>query len=110
MYISNFKTYLPNDFIPEIYKKINSDLINLNNDKDIINHYLQEGYFENRIYKINLPDDFIPEIYKKLNNDLENLIPGFSFLNSPCNPCGMLNEKADYSCKFTLDVKNKLLL
>ena len=74
MYISNFKTYLPNDFIPEIYKKINSDLINLNNDKDIINHYLQEGYFENRIYKINLPDDFIPEIYKKLNNDLENLV------------------------------------
>jgi hypothetical protein len=42
-------------------------------------------------------------------NDLENLIPGFSFLNGPCNPCGMLNEKADYSCKFRLNVKDKPL-
>jgi hypothetical protein len=29
-------------------------------------------------------------------NDLEKIIPGFSFLNGPCNPCGALNEKTDY--------------
>jgi hypothetical protein len=40
-------------------------------------------------------------------NDLENLIPGFTFINKPCNPCGALNEKPDYSCGFKLIVKNK---
>jgi hypothetical protein len=40
-------------------------------------------------------------------NDLENIIPGFEFLNGPCNPCGAVNEKPDYSCPFKLKVKNK---
>jgi hypothetical protein len=40
-------------------------------------------------------------------NDLENLIPGFTFINSPCNPCGALKQTADYSCPFKLKVKNK---
>jgi hypothetical protein len=37
-------------------------------------------------------------------NDLEKLIPGFTFEDGPCNPCGAINKKADYSCKFKLDV------
>jgi len=40
-------------------------------------------------------------------NDLASLIPGFTFVNGPCNPCGALNEKPDYSCPFQLNVKNK---
>jgi hypothetical protein len=40
-------------------------------------------------------------------NDLENIIPGFTFLNQPCNPCGAINETPDYSCPFKLEVKNK---
>ena len=40
-------------------------------------------------------------------NDLESIIPGFSFINEPCNPCGALNEKADYSCGFRLNVEKK---
>jgi hypothetical protein len=40
-------------------------------------------------------------------NDLENIIPGFTFLNAPCNPCGAINETPDYSCPFKLTVKNK---
>ena len=39
--------------------------------------------------------------------DLENLIPGFTFLNKPCNPCGALKQTPDYSCPFKLQVKNK---
>lgn len=39
--------------------------------------------------------------------NLEKIIPGFTFLNGPCNPCGALNEKPDYSCPFRLKVKNK---
>lgn len=40
-------------------------------------------------------------------NDLENIIPGFTFLNKPCNPCGAINLTPDYSCPFKLEVKNK---
>ena len=37
--------------------------------------------------------------------NLEKIIPGFTFLNGPCNPCGAINEKPDYSCPFRLKVK-----
>jgi hypothetical protein len=45
----------------------------------------------------------IPVDYK----NLEKIIPGFTFLNGPCNPCGAVNESPDYSCPFRLKVKNK---
>jgi len=40
-------------------------------------------------------------------NDLENIIPGFTFLDKPCNPCGAVAENPDYSCAYKLRVKNK---
>jgi hypothetical protein len=40
-------------------------------------------------------------------NDLEQTIPGFKFTNGPCNPCTALNSPPDYSCPFTLKLKNK---
>jgi hypothetical protein len=39
-------------------------------------------------------------------NDLENIIPGFKFTNGPCNPCVALNSPPDYSCPFTIKLKN----
>ena len=38
---------------------------------------------------------------------MEKIIPGFTFLSDPCNPCGAINAKADYSCPFQLKVKDK---
>ena len=38
-------------------------------------------------------------------NDIPNETPGFSFVNSPCNPCSALNDNPDYSCPFKLNVK-----
>jgi hypothetical protein len=35
-------------------------------------------------------------------NDLESEIPGFKFLNGPCDPCGALNFPPDYTCKYKL--------
>lgn len=35
-------------------------------------------------------------------HDLENVIPGFKFINKPCNPCSALNNYTDYSCPFSL--------
>jgi hypothetical protein len=40
-------------------------------------------------------------------NDLEKLIPGFSFLSSPCNPCKSMLLPPDYSCTYRLNIKNK---
>jgi hypothetical protein len=40
-------------------------------------------------------------------NDLEKIIPGFTFLNKPCNPCGSMAENPDYSCAYRLRVKDK---
>ena len=37
--------------------------------------------------------------------DIPNEVPGFSFVNGPCNPCSVLNDVADYSCPFKLNVK-----
>lgn len=39
--------------------------------------------------------------------DLEKLIPGFTFLSSPCNPCSSMAAIPDYSCAYRLKVKNK---
>ena len=39
------------------------------------------------------------------NEDIPKEMPGFSFVNSPCNPCVALNSPADYSCPFRLNVR-----
>jgi len=40
-------------------------------------------------------------------NDLEKIIPGFTFMSSACNPCKAISATPDYSCPFSLKVKNK---
>lgn len=83
------------------------------------------GLTNNKTYdiiKCNLKDDFNPieritytgkggieteKVTKVDYKDLENLIPGFTFLSSPCNPCKAMSEIPDYSCPFKLKVKNK---
>lgn len=36
---------------------------------------------------------------------LPTLVPGFRFLRGPCDPCGALKSKPDYSCPFVLGDK-----
>jgi hypothetical protein len=38
-------------------------------------------------------------------SNLESEIPGFKFLNGPCDPCKALNSTSEYSCPYSLDVK-----
>jgi hypothetical protein len=40
-------------------------------------------------------------------NDLEKIIPGFTFLNKPCNPCGAMASNPDYSCSYNLPIKKQ---
>jgi hypothetical protein len=39
-------------------------------------------------------------------NNLESEIPGFKFVNGPCNPCESIISPTNHSCTFTLDIKN----
>jgi hypothetical protein len=38
------------------------------------------------------------------DSELPKLVPGFKFLKGECNPCVALNDPADYSCPFSLNV------
>jgi len=75
---------------------------NLKSDKSIptlerITYTGKGGIFNEQTKKVT-PVDYI---------DLEKIIPGFTFLNSPCNPCGSMAAIPDYSCAYRLKVKNK---
>lgn len=37
--------------------------------------------------------------------DLEKIIPGFTFLKEPCNPCEALENPPNYNCPFQLDIR-----
>ena len=42
----------------------------------------------------------------KINDeDIPNMIPGFSFINEPCNPCKNLNLNNDNKCEFKLNIE-----
>jgi hypothetical protein len=54
-----------------------------------------DGIVYNHVKKIN-PVDY---------NNLEKLIPGFSFLKGPCNPCEALQNPPNYNCPFELNIR-----
>lgn len=64
----------PINFDVSNYKKINEDLINMNDD-EAINHYIKYGVYENRKYIDSnaLPQYFNVITYKKINTDLINM-------------------------------------
>lgn len=68
----NIKKKLPPNFDISMYKELNNDLKNMN-ENELLNHYFLHGKYENRKYKITLPNDFDISIYKELNDDLSKL-------------------------------------
>jgi len=45
---------------------------------------------------------------KKLEyQNLQEIIPGFNFINKPCNPCVALKDPPEYSCPFTLNLSKE---
>ena len=61
---------IPNNFNYKIYLKLNKDFPQNWNEKEAISHYLNYGYFENRIYSIDIPIDFEWNKYILLNSDI----------------------------------------
>jgi hypothetical protein len=41
------------------------------------------------------------------NEDIPTEVPGFSFVNGPCNPCNAINQTPEYNCPFKLDIKDQ---
>lgn len=70
-----------------------SGLIKEDNTKDTIMCNLSTMSLE-RIKGVNVtPVDY---------HQLENIIPGFHFLDKPCNPCTSMAANPDYSCAYSL--------
>jgi GR25 family glycosyltransferase involved in LPS biosynthesis len=63
---------LPNNFDKDIYRYLNPDLNNLDNE-ELQYHYLLYGFNEGRKFEINNPNDFDLNKYKELNYELNEL-------------------------------------
>lgn len=89
----------------------NSGLINQSETKDIIRCKNDNSGLERISYANNGPSIYgeRPKIITDIDsNQLESIIPGFTFLNDkPCNPCMALNQPPDYSCPFSLKLKEQ---
>jgi len=96
----NPKEELPNGFGSFAY---NSGLLN-DRRNDIIKCNLDEESLERTTYngKGGIFGEQLKETRPVDYNNLETVIPGFSFLEKPCNPC---NSK----CKFKLNIEKKRL-
>ena len=57
------------------YKYYNPDLQNMT-DQECIDHYLNYGIKEDRIFDLTLPDDFNVSVYKRIHKDLKNMTDG----------------------------------
>ncbi len=69
--MSNF-LLVPKDFDPYIYRELNPDLHNLN-DEQCRDHYSINGKKENRSYFYDLPDSFDVNAYREYNKDIAGL-------------------------------------
>jgi hypothetical protein len=77
--------------------KCNIDPYNNNSKLEKIHYTGKGGIFEEQT-KIVTPLDY---------HNLESEIPGFKFINGPCNPCKVFDSPSNYSCPFELDIHEK---
>jgi hypothetical protein len=104
----NIKEQLPNGFgsfpyTSGLMEDRRKDVIKCNLDTGLperISFQGRGGIFGEQLTEVS-PVDY---------NDLPELVPGFSFLSTPCNPCSSVNDGKSLSdskskCKFKLNVK-----
>ena len=110
----NPKENLPNGFGSFPYE---SGLLN-DRTKDVIKCNLDTNELERTTYngKGGIYGEQLKSVTPVDYNDLTKLIPGFSFLDKPCNPCANFSGGASVSdrksvsdqCKFKLNTKTEL--
>ena len=89
-----------NNIIKCGYNNKNNDISdNKSNELSLqeIEHRGNDGIVYTHVKKIK-PVDY---------NNLEKMIPGFTFLKDPCDPCKALNNRPNYNCPFELNVRGE---
>jgi len=80
-----------------------------NNDKKTNTSKIQDQQLSLQEIEYRGNDGILYNHVKKISpvdyNNLEKLIPGFSFLKGPCNPCENLNNPPNYNCPFELNIR-----
>lgn len=104
----NPKENLPNGFGSFPYE---SGLLN-DRTKDVIKCNLDTNELERTTYngKGGIYGEQLKSVTPVDYNDLTKLIPGFTFLDKPCNPCASVSDRKSVSdrCKFKLNTKTEL--
>lgn len=81
------------------YNNKNNNTTDKNSNDELslqeIEYMGNDGIVYNHVKKIT-PVDY---------NNLEKLIPGFTFLKGPCNPCEALKNPPNYKCPFELNIR-----
>jgi hypothetical protein len=74
--------------------------------KDIIKCNLDSGTVERKSFqgRGGIFGEQLTEVSPVNYTDLPKLVPGFSFLSAPCNPCSSVNDSKS-NCQFKLNVK-----
>jgi hypothetical protein len=98
--INNNNKKLPYDFNPLIYKQLNDDLKNLS-FKELVYHYINHGYYENRIYK-----------YYNINNNGNYISNGLDIFNNSYKKQDLkiINNNIEIFLYYIKKYKNILLL
>ena len=63
---------IPDDFDWRKYLTLSPDLPKDLNEEEAKTHYINHGFYENRLYKIDIPHDFDLKIYRFVNKDVPN--------------------------------------
>jgi hypothetical protein len=98
-YAFNSKQISKNNNVIKCGYNNNNKQTDKNSSEDLslqeIEYQGNDGILYNHVKKIT-PVDY---------NNLEKLIPGFTFLKGPCNPCEALKNPPNYNCPFELNIR-----
>ena len=86
---------------PELSRASVKNTIKCSTDKD------GNSIMQKKIYTgMNLWNGYMNSTTQNIKNEnIPKEMPGFSFIKGPCNPCVALNDVADFSCPFILNIK-----
>lgn len=75
---------LPNDFNWKRYIELNKDISHITNENEAVQHYINHGINENRLYKYKIPKDFHWKTYLFLNDDLQMITDEYIAIKHYC--------------------------
>ena len=79
---------------------------NIHNTLKCSTDYVNSSSIEKKVYTgTNLWNGYMNSITTKIvPENIPQELPGFTFINGPCNPCTALNSPGDFSCPFKINI------